>query len=406
MTDPSVDLWLAAVTSLPGHDRSLRILVLADPGAVTCRALAAAGHDVACCPDLQTTPGGDPHVGVMCVSVADLMRTDRSFDVIVGMRGWQRLLAVTTPEGVASLVEWLRGHATVFVAQAPRRALAADLNDLGPFEVLPLLGAFDFLSEVPTGLQATESSPVVLASDHALLAGGTWLGAADVEWVDVAAPDARTKPVRTYLATGDRVVKVECTSEEYFERAQVVGEAVFLDSVDDDVRARLGLPRVRALTRGRAIATLVRDAVPDDGPPAALDDRLRGIVDACVAFAEVGLFHNDVRPWNVLWDQRVARFVDFADSSPHDDDVRDLPQVLALAGTLAAVATDEIRGGEHFHLDVLDVAARAGLLDRWPLRAQVGAPWLSLPRRGDRIDVTAGMTAPQLMAAVLEVTCG
>ena len=401
MTD-LVDL----VAAMPGAPGPRRILVLGDPAARVCGALAAAGHRVTCCPDRQQAVGAR-HVDVAYETVADLIDDSAAtFDVAIAVEGWRRLRWTNGATTTATLVEWLRAHVETLAVEAPRRILAPDLNDLGPFEVLPMLGDYAFLAEV-TGHGAGDgrSTPIVLASDRALLAGGTWFAAQDVRRLGADAPDAATTPVRTYAVPGPLIVKVECTSEDYFERAQVAGEAAYLSTADADTRQRLDLPLVRAFVRGRAVATLVRDEVPAGPPPASIGAQMAGVLDAAAAHAELGLFHNDVRPWNVVWLGEIARLIDYADVSTADDDVRDLPQVLALAGTLAAIATEEIRGGQDFHGDVLDLAEEAGLLDAWPLSEQLTGPWLRLPRRRSDVRVHGGMSATQIIRTVLEVTC-
>ncbi len=396
----TADGLTALARGLPGRSGPLRVLVLGDAGAAACRAFAAAGHQVRCCPDGQRVRGGPAHVDVVAAEVGELTGTDARFDLAVAVDGWARVRRVHPPARVDTLVDWLRTHADVVAMAAPRQVLAPDLNDLGPFEVLSLLGRFAYLAEA---VDVAAPTPIVLASDRYLRAGREWVDGADVEWIDADVGDAYDRPVRTYRLPGARIVKVECTSEDYFERAQVAGEAAFLSTADHDTRAALGLPEVHALCRGRAVTTLVRAEIAADEPP-AIDEHLHGVLDAAVAYSARGLFHNDVRPWNVLWPAGVPRLIDYADVSVHDEDVRDLPQVLALAGTLAAIATDEIRAGAHFHEDVLAVAERAGLLERWPLAAQLTGPWLTLPARRPRVDAT--MSAARILHEVLAVTCG
>ena len=54
--------------------------------------------------------------------------------------------------------------------------------------------------------------------------------------------------------------------------------------------------------------------------------------------------------------------------------------------------------------DLLCVADSAGLLERWPLAAQMTVPWTRLGHIRAGIDVAEGMTAAQIIAAVLEAT--
>lgn len=396
--------WPELVEHLPGLGRPPRALVLGDANAVVCRALASAGWTTSCCPDSQRGREPADHVDRRYARIVDVLDAPEPFDVVVATEGWRRLRETNRPPVVADLLGWTRRNAGVTIVEAPRHEIAPDLHDLGPFRTLGLLGGFRFLAEVSVvDGSAVPRTPVVVASDQFLLVDDAWVPASDVARLDADPVDAPLRPVRTFRVPGTRIVKVECTSEDYFARTQLLGEASFLGGVDEHVRDELGLPRLLSLVRGRAVTTLVREDVAG-GPAPDVDRQLAAVVDIAARYAALGLFHNDVRPWNLLWEDGRARLVDFTETSTHDDDVRDLPQVLALAGTLAAIATGEIRHGDPFHTDVLELAGASGLLDRWPLERQLTGPWLALPERRDRIVVRSGMSAEQVVRAVLEAT--
>jgi hypothetical protein len=398
------DTWLDLVDRIPGVARTRTALVLGDANAQVCRMLTAAGWTVSCCPDAQIGRGEVHHADPRFSRIADVVQSAEPVGLVVATEGSKRLIDTNPSTVVADLFAWARRNATAAVVEAPRRALAPDLHDLGPFDVLGLLGGFRFLAEVSDTDPATAPrSPVVLASERLLLVGDEWIGADDVERLDADPVDGSLRPARTFRVPGGRIVKVECTSEDYFERTQLLGEAAFLDGADARVRESLGLPTLLSLRRGRAVTTLVREDLVGGLPP-EVDQQLAAIVDVASRYAALGLFHNDFRPWNLLWDGDRAALLDFSDTSAHDDDVRDLPQVLALAGTLAAIATDEIRWGDWFHVDLLDLVDRCGLLDAGPSDRLFGDPWLRLPTRRDRIAVHSGMSAEQIVRTVLEAT--
>jgi hypothetical protein len=390
-------------------DRPLRILVLGDPDARICRLLADEGHDVACCPDLQRPRSGEAdHVDVVAPEASALTESGDQFDLAVAVDGWTRMLATHSPTQRGHLLDWLRSHARVTLVTAPRQPMAPDLNHLGPYRVQEILGAFRYLSEA-VDVDGDESlvAPLVLASDQYLVAGNEWIADSDVGWLGEADPLDADKTVRTLRIPGARIAKVEFASEEYFDRTQVLAEWDFLSGVDPRVRDLLGLPRVHLLNRGRSVITLVRDAVVGGaagGLPVAA--QLEGALAVGARYAEAGLFHNDFRPWNLLWHEGEARLIDFEWTSSIDDDAQGLPQVLALAGTLAGIATDEVRMGDRFHEDVLHLTAEAGLLERWPLAEQVDGPWGRVPALRAGVHVAEGMTATEIIHNVLEVTVG
>jgi hypothetical protein len=394
--------------AFPRHHR-LRVLVIGDPDARICRAMSAGGATVGCCPDLQAGwQGASLHVDVLTTTAQRLLEQDRRWDLVIAVDGWSRVLASNPPSAVEALIEWMRLHAETVLVEAPRRVLAPDLNELGPYDVQRLLGGFAFMAEVIADSETrVRETPLILASDHGLLVDQEWIPADRVEWVDRFASDALVKPVRTFRAPGGRIVKVECSSEDYFERSQVLREAAFLAESDEGRRADLDLPRVRTLMHGRAVVTMARDEVPGgSGDHLATDAQIAGLLAAADRYARRGLFHNDVRQWNLVWEGDRARFIDYADTSHEDEDVRGLPQVLALAGVVAGIATGEFQHRERFHVDVLEVASRAGLLDRWPLAHQFGNPWLAISRVRPGHDVRPEMTAGELMTGMLGAILG
>ena len=64
-------------------------------------------------------------------------------------------------------------------------------------------------------------------------------------------------------------------------------------------------------------------------PPSQIEAIVRDLLESLQELHGEGLFHNDVRSWNVLWDGEKARLIDFADASRIDFD-GDLASVLWL----------------------------------------------------------------------------
>jgi O-antigen chain-terminating methyltransferase len=85
------------------------------------------------------------------------------------------------------------------------------------------------------------------------------------------------------------------------------------------------------------------------------------------ALRERGLFHNDVRSWNVLWDGERATLIDYADASPVDTD-GDLVSVLWLAHALSTGTREPLQQGKVLLPPRESLDARL-----WPLHDQVAA---------------------------------
>jgi len=175
---------------------------------------------------------------------------------------------------------------------------------------------------------------------------------------------------------GRLVLKAEVASTEYLERTQVLGEARFLADQGNG-SLRTSLPRLRATSAGVAVNTLLREAVP--GVPFALGAAERRVyaaqafLTAQVDWSRAGLFHNDLRPWNLLMDGPHVRLIDFADAGPADADVDGLPQVIALAGVLAWLLG-------------VDLPSDAGFATRLRSEAEavLGCDLASLPQHASR----------------------
>ena len=75
-------------------------------------------------------------------------------------------------------------------------------------------------------------------------------------------------------------------------------------------------------------------------------------------WASAGLFHNDLRPWNLIWSGTDARLIDFADAGALDADVTYLPQAISLAGLIAWLLGMNFTTGPDFAAEVRAAAER------------------------------------------------
>lgn len=55
---------------------------------------------------------------------------------------------------------------------------------------------------------------------------------------------------------------------------------------------------------------------------------LQEYIKLCRKFSKARIYHNDIRPWNILWDGKKCVFIDFENSSKFDQDVSNFPQIL------------------------------------------------------------------------------
>ena len=391
--------------------RQLRILVLGDPHATTCHSLVRDGHDVWCCPDLQR--GNESvHTRVVATTVEELMKTEVTWDLIVAVEGFRRLQRVHSTRRLKAIMDWIADSSHAAVVEAPRVALAPDLHDLGPYLVTDLMTGFLTVTEIePPDSNPRSSRPLLFASSQGLLLGETWLPASAL--TEHTSTRARDHTVVRTFESADIIIKVELGNEGYFEQCDAVAEGAFLMSRPPLVREELGLPRVIEFNRGRAVNVLVRERI--DGvslwPGACRDERIpvAAVIDAAVRFSKAVLFHNDFRPWNLLWTGNDVVVIDYANVCDADLDVQGIPQILALAGTLAALMTTALPWGEEFAAAVAKTARRSRIGQQWTEVDLLGtspSPWLSLDaaRHGlvTRLGGLRDPSAPGIVELVIE----
>ena len=55
---------------------------------------------------------------------------------------------------------------------------------------------------------------------------------------------------------------------------------------------------------------------------------LKEFIQLCRKFSKARIYHNDMRPWNILWNGKKCVFIDFEYSSKYDQDTSNYPQIL------------------------------------------------------------------------------
>jgi hypothetical protein len=384
------------------HRRALRILILGDPQATTCRLLALDGHDVWCCPDRQCSPTAS-HLQIAAKALEDLPDPVEHWDLVVAVDGFERIQQVHRVAILRRIMGKFAQNSRALLVEAPRRPLAPDLHDLGPYLTSEYLADYLAVTEIQVeDTNRTSAPPLLLASNEGFFASGEWLSADSLK---VHPPNNLEAPIVVRTFEADRtIIKVELASEGFFDECAVVAEGEFLQRASTKMRTVLGLPRVLNLHRGRAINVLVRERITGEplspGICARRDIPLESVIDVACHLSGLELFHNDFRPWNLLWNGAEMRVIDFANVSDTDSDVEGLPQVLALAGTLASLASPELPWGPEFVPNIMALANEAGVFATWTedyLLGETRSPWLAISKARDAI--VRCMTNPEQFSA-------
>lgn len=239
-----------------------------------------------------------------------------------------------SPERVQRYIADIRANHSMVILPIPRQETRPEFDYKSEYSAANLLAQFNYFHE----LAGDESAcPLVYASDAYCLEAGRIARADGVQSFRPMMSQVKGSSVRTWIGSDGFLHKTELASLDYFDRSQVAREGAFLNAIQSLHLLADTFPKVKLFTTGRVIVELVREVLP--GRP--LSDSDIGRLDVlehfhstCLRYSKHGLFHNDLRPWNLLIDGTSVHLVDFADVSTRDQDVSGLPQVIAFLGTL------------------------------------------------------------------------
>lgn len=396
---------LECALGAPVVTQSSKLLVIGDPEGVNFRWLNERGWNVE-----QASLG---HI------LKNFIPSRNSWDVVVATVGIQRLYATSSGAALEEFVVWLKNRSKLCLITPEHQILDPARNSLGPYVMPACFSKFSYSSEMIPADGEDDLGPVVALSDHVLFDGAIWHTAQQLTSLSAPpdsteTPEQRAKRPRTFLSKSGRIIKTQWGSSEYFEPVEVLREADVISrqiKANPDVRL---FPDLHQVVRGRSVATVVRDGVPGDpivGPEGV--DRsvkplllMEHVIEVARSFAELGLFPNDFRPWNLLTSRGGLTLIDFADLSSIDQDSRELPQIIALGGTLIFLGGLHsgglpLRLGSSFDTDLMEICDGWSKSRGVDLESLYDTPWHRLADPGRTFSFVADMTANDLLDEVV-----
>lgn len=330
-----------------------------------------------------------------------LCEEENRWDAIVATHKMQRFYETSSEADLDRFFSWALASTDLLVVSAAKKFTDPSRTELGPWFVPKALLAAGYLTEIrPAELGNKE--PLIVASNRWLRSGVEWLDSSSIKISepsrDLSEPVDTTRP-RTFLVQKSHIVKTQLGSLDFFDSVEILAEARALSTIPEDISRQLQLPEVKYSYFGDAVSTLSREAIAGNSlveaasaksfPP---NELMRAVINEAQRYARCGIFHNDIRPWNVIWtNQGRARFVDFSRLSQADEDARGLPQVIALIATLDWIARPEMAppnviDAENFDKQILDRSQPIIHELGYSVGALYGTPWHKL---GDLPSVTA-----------------
>ena len=240
---------------------------------------------------------------------------------------------INSTERIQEFMHQLQSSAQSVIMLLPRREFCPEFDYKSVYASRELISQFKFFHE----LESKDTlNPVIFASDSFYLDRGKIVSAFDIEVFPSTIISKENKLVRTWIGESGLLHKSELASVDYFERSQVAQEGYFLNQFHVERQESNFFPKLETVRYGRAIVESVREFVPGR----ALNEKDYGNLQvielfhsACLRFSSKGFFHNDLRPWNLLFDGSKIELIDFADTSKRDNDLTGLHQIEGYIGT-------------------------------------------------------------------------
>jgi hypothetical protein len=131
----------------------------------------------------------------------------------------------------------------------------------------------------------------------------------------------------------EALIKTEIHPLDSGDTSEIFGEMLFLSKKRKRITLQFPLPKVLFIKKGRLISQFSRQLIQGDRLDEVLNltnrtEILASFIQLCGNLAKAGIFPNDLRPWNILWDGKRCSFIDFSNTSETDKDVAGVPQFI------------------------------------------------------------------------------
>lgn len=255
-----------------------------------------------------------------------------NYDLIVGIGLQEQLMANKTSGAYKNLIENLHRISETVIWQIPLH----DVNGMFNWAIkdenyIEFSNSWDFLSQIGSYKTNTRSikTPFLLMSKKYFY-HNTKLYCKNKNLELLHRSNRKNSAI--VVKVNNKVIKCVLLNNPQ-KSSLLIDEFNFLNSKSWFSKLRLNLPPVYGLYQDSYIACSSRkflSGIQLDNltPSTSKEQILQAFLTTCIKYAKNNIFLNDLRPWNVLWDGKECKFIDFEYASNYDQDVDNYPQII------------------------------------------------------------------------------
>ena len=163
-----------------------------------------------------------------------------------------------------------------------------------------------------------------------------------------------TQNSRRTINLGSKILKIEINARNQKSTTSIFGEKRFLENKLITEDNNFHFPKVISANSGVYVSQFSREPVEGIRLDLALNSQnrteiLSSFVSLTTSLALSGIFPNDLRPWNLLWDGSACKLIDFSTSDFVDNDESGIPQFFSFLATADFIKCGSTNGG-HWNL--------------------------------------------------------
>lgn len=172
---------------------------------------------------------------------------------------------------------------------------------------------------------------------------------------------------RKTFRVGESIIKTEIHPKNMGDSSEIFLESKFLVKWHAQSLDPLGFPKIKGIEKGVCISQFEREAISGKRLDEVASESnayqiLQAFLKLASELAKLGVFPNDLRPWNVLWDGSKCHIIDFSSSDYFDRDVLFIPQVVSFLAVADYIISAKLGAPKWRLTEIMDELSKNNFL--------------------------------------------